>query len=448
MEDELLMKAITFLSHTDSTNWPVDEDVLFKIYGWFNSELGLVPDLIFATYNYVRDAHQVNYQVKEFKDIDKTKPWFIYVYSNFQYRLNFSNGDADNKQLFQGFPDEIIHELAYGNAHLILSCENEAITTNYFNLFYKLYRNNPVVPYNKIIHLTAAHNIHDTYKNYCDTYNIPDSEKITMWYTHHGWLPWIKTYIDIYTKAESAGPRVKKFISLNRATRSHRVTFVSLLAEYDLLKHGYVSLGIQDDTGWPCKNNLLRYIENHLVEWYGWESNSQVYKDAVNGSKKLLEKLPLTVDTDDLVFNWVGYEVHPISFAQRSYFSVVTGTNCFKRDEQGVTVNEKEFKSILCKHPFLLVTRPHTLKQLRAIGFKTFGQWFDESYDDEEDDAQRLLKLIEELKRLCNISNEDWDKMLEEMKSVTEHNFDWLVNHREEMSFNCTDLTNILKYAV
>lgn len=447
MEDELPMKTITFLSHTDSTNWAVDEDVLFKMYGWFNSAIGCVPDLANATYNYVRDVHQVEYQVKEFKDIDKTKPWFIYVYSNFQYRINFNNGDADNKQLFQGFPEEVIYELVHGNAHLILSCENEAITKNYFDLFYKLYRNNPAIPYDKIIHLTAAYNIHEAYKNYCDINNIPDNEKITMWYSHHGWLPWIKIYVDVYTNAIPVGPRDRKFISLNRATRAHRVTFVSLLAEYDLLKHGYVSLGIQDE-GWPCKNNLLTYIKDHLPEWYGWDANSQVHKDVVSGSEKLMKQLPLTVDTDDLVFNWVGYEVHPVSFAQRSYFSVITGTNCFKSDEKGVTVNEKEFKAILCKHPFLLVTRPHTLKQLRGIGFKTFGQWFDESYDDEEDDARRMYKLAKEIERLCNISNEAWDQMLEEMRSVTEYNFDWLVNHREEMSFNFTDLTNILKYAV
>lgn len=442
------MKTITFLSYIDSTNWPVDETVLFKMYGWFNTAgIGCVPDLINATYNHIRDVHQVEYQVKEFKDIDKSKPWFIYVYSNFQYRLNFLRGEADNKQLFQGFPDEIIHELVNGNAHLILSCENEAITDKYFELFYKLYKNNPSVPYNKIIHLTAAYNIHDEYKSYCDKNNISDNEKITIWYSHHGWLPWIKTYIDIYTKAEPAGPRDKKFISLNRATRSHRITFASLLAEHDLLKHGYVSLGIQDDIGWPCKSNLLSFIKTHLPDWYGWDPEGQAYKDAVSGSEKLMKQLPLTVDTDDLIFNWVGYEVHPISFAQRSYFSVVTGTNCFKRDEPGVTVNEKEFKAILCKHPFLLVTRPHTLKQLQNIGFKTFGQWFDESYDNEEDDAQRLLKITKEVERLCAISNKDWDALLEEMKSVTDHNFNWLVEHREEMSFNYTELKQLLKYA-
>jgi hypothetical protein len=94
-----------------------------------------------------------------------------------------------------------------------------------------------------------------------------------------------------------------------------------------------------------------------------------------------------------------------------------------------------------------LVTRPHTLKQLQNIGFKTFGQWFDESYDNEEDDAQRLLKITKEVERLCAISNKDWDALLEEMKSVTDHNFNWLVEHREEMSFNYTELKQLLKYA-
>ena len=442
------MKTITFLSHEDSTNWPVDESVNFKRFGWFpHRTVGWVPDLINATYDYLKDTHQIEYQIKRFEDIDKTKPWFVFLYTNFQYRLNINNGDASDKQLFQGIPDEVMNELVHGNAHLILSCENEAHTENYFNLFYALYKNNPVVPYNKITHITAAYNIHTFYKDYCDRHSISEPEKINICYSHHGWLPWLAQYIHIYTDAVPTGPRDKKFINLNRVPRAHRVTFLSLLAEYDLLKHGYVSFGLQDNTGWPSKETLLTYVRDQTTNWYEWNADSQVYKDAVAGSEKLLKAMPLTVDTDDLVFNWVGYEVHPMAFVQRSYFNIVSGTNCFKQDELGVTVNEKEFKAIASKQPMLLVARPGTLAQLRDIGFKTFGQWFNESYDNEEDDSQRLFKLAKEVERLCNISNEDWDKMLIEMQTVLDHNFDWLINHREEMSFNFTDLKNLLKYA-
>lgn len=442
------MKTITFLSHEDSTNWPVDEAVHFKMFGWFSTSRGWLPDPINATYDFVKDTYQTEYQLKRFEDIDKSKPWFIYLYTNFQYRLNIDNGDANNKQLFQGIPEEVIHELVHGNAHLILSCENEAHTINYFNLFYALYKNNPIVPFNKIIHITAAYNIHDLYKNYCVDRNIPEHEKITIWYSHHGWLPWLRQHIGVYTNALPSGPRDKKYIHLNRVPRAHRVTFVSLLAEHDLLKHGYVSLGLQE-TGHPTgKDTLLTYIKEQTINQYKWNPDSQVYKDVVAGSEKLLKAMPLTVDTDDLVFNWVSYEVHPIAFVQKSYFSIVSGTNCFKQDELGVTVNEKEFKAIASKHPFLLVARPKTLSQLRDIGFKTFGQWFDESYDEEEDDSQRLFKLAKEVERLCNISNDDWDRMLVEMQPTIEHNFNWLINHREEMSFNFTDLKNLLKYAV
>ena len=37
-------------------------------------------------------------------------------------------------------------------------------------------------------------------------------------------------------------------------------------------------------------------------------------------------------------------------------------------------------------HPFVMVSKKGTLKYLRDIGFKTFGDFWDESYDDEEDD--------------------------------------------------------------
>ena len=444
------MKTITVLDHTESTNWPLDDDVMFPIYGWFKSETDseFVPDFVNATRNYVKETYQTEYQLKKFEDIDKTKPWFIFLYSYFQYRLNYDDKDTlGKKQLFQGIPEHVINELVHGNARLIISCENEAHTINYFNVFYALYNNNPIVPANRIIYLTAAHNIHDMYKNYCLERSIPQDQQFETWYSHHGWLPWIKKYINIYTLHLPAGKKEKKFINLNRVPRAHRILFLSLLAEYDLLKHGYVSFGLPD-TGFPSKENLLHYVKDHSEFWYSWDRNSQPHIDAVSGSKKLLESLPLRVDTDDLEFNWVGYDAHPIAFMKQSYFSIVSGTNAFKRDEQGVTVNEKEFKAILCKHPFLLVARPNTLAQLREIGFRTFGQWIDESYDTEEDDAVRLFKIANEVQRLCDISNSDWDRLLEEMSEVLEHNFNWLVNHTEKMCFNFTDLKNLLKYAV
>ena len=45
----------------------------------------------------------------------------------------------------------------------------------------------------------------------------------------------------------------------------------------------------------------------------------------------------------------------------------------------------------------LLVAFPHILAQLKEIGYKTFPEFFDEEYDTEENDHQRMQKVISSL---------------------------------------------------
>ena len=62
-------------------------------------------------------------------------------------------------------------------------------------------------------------------------------------------------------------------------------------------------------------------------------------------------------------------------------------------------------------HPFIILGCPYTLRYLRGLGFKTFPEFFDESYDMIEDVRERydaVLKNILELNK----------KSLEELRVV------------------------------
>jgi hypothetical protein len=45
--------------------------------------------------------------------------------------------------------------------------------------------------------------------------------------------------------------------------------------------------------------------------------------------------------------------------------------------------------------PFVIVGTQGSLKYLRSYGFKTFGDLWDESYDDEPDDSKRIEKIAQ-----------------------------------------------------
>ena len=53
-------------------------------------------------------------------------------------------------------------------------------------------------------------------------------------------------------------------------------------------------------------------------------------------------------------------------------------------------MSEKILKPLLNLHPFIVMSTPHTLKKITELGFKTFGRFIDESYDDEENPQKRL----------------------------------------------------------
>lgn len=72
----------------------------------------------------------------------------------------------------------------------------------------------------------------------------------------------------------------------------------------------------------------------------------------------------------------------------QSYCSVVIETTM--RTDACLFVTEKSFKPLAYHHPFLSMSQPGTLKWLGSLGFETFGNLFDESYDTVKDLDHKL----------------------------------------------------------
>ena len=44
--------------------------------------------------------------------------------------------------------------------------------------------------------------------------------------------------------------------------------------------------------------------------------------------------------------------------------------------------------------PFVMVNGHGSISKLKELGFKTFDKWWDESYDDEPNETDRLNKIL------------------------------------------------------
>ena len=359
----------------------------------------------------------VDIRILPLQHIDFSKTWLINV------DINMWNWDSYNEDIFSKF-DPIVHqELKSGNAYIILNHQCESWTNLFFNI---LYRKKISVPYEKIIYMVAAADVEREYNDFVLSNNIPINKRIRVMFVHHVYKR-LKHDVDLQSFNYSKVQKTKKFISLNRRWREHRVMLVSLLAQKNLIDQGYVSLGV---------------MPNEVHEARRMLQNSQMQE----GFNKLEDKLPLQVDDVDLSINQFRMNSLPINFYQNSCFSIVSSTMALLAQEPSAGFTEKEVKPILAKHPFIIWNRPGALQHLKTMGFLTFEPWFDESYDKEINDLLRLEKIVKLVEQLCGYSFTQWETILQQMEPVLDHNYNRMVNYTNEHCFFNSDLKKLLYY--
>lgn len=213
----------------------------------------------------------------------------------------------------------------------------------------------------------------------------------------------------------------KKFINLNRRWRIHRPIFVALLKVFDLLDMGYVSLAKVDGASWV---DIWPHLEMAL-------DNSELL-NIINSKQQEIMSLPdLYLDTTELYINQADITDSLNYHYENSYFSLVNETNYFKQYGEAIFLSEKVFKPIAKMHPFILITRPHSLAKLRNLGYKTFHGLIDERYDTIEDDNERMLMIIHEVKRLSNLTGDELTDFLTKARDICEYNYDILCNQKQ-----------------
>ena len=133
-----------------------------------------------------------------------------------------------------------------------------------------------------------------------------------------------------------------------------------------------------------------------------------------------LDKLPIYLDVGDFNNPYTGDQVGRIrskkypaivseigdsnphkSHNNQCYFAICTETSFDVPRLTGAPV-----KTILL-NPFLLVGGAGSLGILHSFGFKTFPNIFDESYDEIEDSITRHKHLVNEVERICSLSEDE-----------------------------------------
>jgi hypothetical protein len=199
------------------------------------------------------------------------------------------------------------------------------------------------------------------------------------------------------------------YISYNNLVspyRAHRIDLLSRLHDKNLLTCGLVSFKSAGQVA------LVDVVDNNI--WYTKES-----RDIFDRNKHLLTNR--TIDTDCVE----GYLSATIDLknCQDSMVQVVTETDFYK-DKLHLT--EKVFKPMVAGQPFLLLAGVGNLEYLRGYGFKTFGDYWDEGYDNLTDPGQRIGAVVKIVEDLANLTHAQQQNMRRDMQHIVEHNFNHL----------------------
>ena len=196
--------------------------------------------------------------------------------------------------------------------------------------------------------------------------------------------------------------KTKHFLSFMRGMHSHRTALASYFEHNDLWYNNIISFL---KIGWQTEADVPKMLPKKY-----WESHS-----------KLNDREAVEIDTQNLK-NKQGFSTTFTSkweFYEETFLSVVSET---LYDNDKLYFTEKICKPIMCLHPFILVTSPHSLKKLKEFGYKTFHPFIDESYDNEEDGLKRMQMIFDELDKFRARPIQELKDWWKEILPILEHN--------------------------
>jgi hypothetical protein len=136
-------------------------------------------------------------------------------------------------------------------------------------------------------------------------------------------------------------------------------------------------------------------------------------------AQQLISNSPITIDTIDsypilVPANLNITKVYPGFFIELVNLTFFTGKVFY--------IDEKVWRPILMKTPFMIQGPADTIRNFKKLGFKTFSDWWDEGYSEDPANCQ-VPSMIENIKRLSQLSLTELQLMYNDMLPTLEHNY-------------------------
>ena len=210
----------------------------------------------------------------------------------------------------------------------------------------------------------------------------------------------------------------KYFSCLCRGTpRNHRFGLVYNLWGERLLEKGNVSCGTYVDLEESKESNWINdtmTTENFMSKFSAWPEKSNEFKNT----------LPIEYDSMD---NQHWFRRDESKIFSDAFVWIASET---KKMHDGIYITEKTWKAIAYGSPFLINGDNGSLDYLHQQGYKTFHDYWDESYD-HMDDHGKINHICGIVKNLCSKPLTEINSLYEKMIPILEHNQKTLINNMQ-----------------
>ena len=181
------------------------------------------------------------------------------------------------------------------------------------------------------------------------------------------------------------------FLYLNKQPRRHRVSLYNKLLEENVLSNSlYTFIGLKSP---------VRLSKEHELPW---------------------------VDANNYPMMGMDQDITEQPYVD-TVCSIVSETN---DNDTDVFMTEKIWKPIIAQQVFVVHGNHLYLQKLREIGFKTFGSYFDESYDLENNKDKKIDAIVSLCKHLKTVN---WQDIYQQTIALRQHNYNTFFN-KEKLS--------------
>lgn len=224
------------------------------------------------------------------------------------------------------------------------------------------------------------------------------------------------------TPPPTPSPLSKHFLSFNNRATWYRQALFYAFYKFNLLPKSYFSyLG----TSRAEYTQFNAELETRFTEWY----NQNL--DPVGLRNMIPYKLAGDTEVPADISGWNGdWSCCDSNLYDTSFCSVITestDSGAFNfgelRNDNSTFFTEKTFKAIAMQHPFIVFGNQDNLKYLHDLGFETFSDVIDESYDSVRYSRDRFSIMMQEILRLGNFSLEECRSMRDHLRPKLEHNW-------------------------